>query len=94
MIIEDGVQNTVEDEVIHRLLVEDVEQMLVELDEQEQVVLRMHFGFYGEKYSLSAMSEQLGLSIWSIRVIEKNAIKKIRQAGWFEQLEPYKDSLS
>lgn len=59
----------------------EIQEILASLDEREQAVMRMRFGFEGEEAAiLQTIGERLCLSRERVRQIEVAAIRKLRKA--------------
>ena len=83
---------SLENEVITHLLGDYLEEIFSEslnadktqkgaLTKNEIFVLKCRFGFYNDKkYTLKEISDHLGLTVERIRVIEKNALRKLKKS--------------
>ncbi|MFQ5895607.1 MAG: RNA polymerase sigma factor RpoD/SigA [Nitrospinota bacterium] len=69
---------SVEAQLLHHALQGEIEEVLAELPEREQKVLRMRFGFEGEPMTLEEIGKRIGLSRERIRQIEKRAKRRLR----------------
>ncbi|MFN7916467.1 MAG: sigma-70 family RNA polymerase sigma factor [Vicinamibacterales bacterium] len=57
-----------------------IEDALAPLTEREQEVLRLRFGFSGEReYTLAEVGRKLGLSRERVRQIEARAVARLRR---------------
>jgi RNA polymerase primary sigma factor len=73
---------SVEEEVALDDLRHEAREMLVQLTEREQRVLRLRFGMGGHRpHTLQAIGEDLGLTRERIRQIEHKALGKLRRAS-------------
>ena len=69
------------------LLPRQIAKILVGLDEQEQEILRLHFGLDGEQpRTLAQVAARLGLSAQRVRQIEVGAITKLRRPVTYRQV--------
>ncbi|MFH1307497.1 MAG: RNA polymerase sigma factor RpoD/SigA [archaeon] len=59
------------------------------LDEREEIIIRMRFGFEGKSYSLEAVGEVIGVTRERTRQIQNNALLKLRRARNSILLEEY-----
>ncbi len=79
----------VDDKVIKDEFVDDVELLLTCLPEREKEILRLHFGFEGEPYTLQQIGDRFNLTRERIRQIERRAIEKLRQKAINRNLKDY-----
>jgi RNA polymerase primary sigma factor len=80
----------VEGEMIRTSFEEQIQKTVAELDEKEQEVIRMRFGFGGEEpRTLQEIGERLGLSRERIRQIESKAKEKLRRNQRAQGLRGY-----
>ncbi|HPQ40802.1 MAG TPA: RNA polymerase sigma factor RpoD/SigA [bacterium] len=78
-----------EDQVIQDEFVDDVELLLTCLPDREKEILRMHFGFDGDTYTLQQIGERFQLTRERIRQIERRAIEKLRRKALKRNLKEY-----
>jgi RNA polymerase primary sigma factor len=79
----------VDDKAIKDEFVDDVELLLTCLSEREKEILRMHFGFNGNSYTLQQIGDRFNLTRERIRQIERRAIEKLRFKAKKRNLEEY-----
>jgi RNA polymerase primary sigma factor len=79
----------VDDLVIKDEFVDDVELLLTCLPEREKEILRMHFGFNGDFYTLQQIGDRFNLTRERIRQIERRAIEKLRYKARHRDLKDY-----
>ena len=74
----------------HRLLADQIEEILKDLSLKEQKILKMRFGLAGEMiHTLEEVGKEFGVTRERIRQIEAKAIEKIRQHEKSHRLENY-----
>ncbi len=79
-----------QEELVRRELKRTLDDLLGQLNERQQQVLRLHYGMAdGVCYSLEWISKQLGISKERTRQIERQAIGKLKQLGVDLGLEDY-----
>jgi RNA polymerase primary sigma factor len=78
-----------DDLVIKDEFVDDVELLLTCLPEREKEILKMHFGFDGDTYTLQQIGDRFNLTRERIRQIERRAIEKLRQKAITRNLKDY-----
>jgi RNA polymerase primary sigma factor len=82
----------VENTVSYNALLHELDGIFAELSDIEKQVIRMYYGFdTRESMSRSKIGEQIGLTRESVRQIEIRVMKRLRQQGWDERLEVFKD---
>ena len=82
------------DAVTRTLLVEAVREVLGELSQREQEVVRMRFGLDEERpRTLKEVGEAFGVTRERIRQIEAKTLTKLRHPHRSEQLRDYLESL-
>lgn len=79
----------VNDLVIKDEFVDDVELLLTCLSDREKEILRMHFGFDGNDYTLQQIGERFNLTRERIRQIERRAIEKLKFKAQKRNLKDY-----
>ncbi|MBN1880199.1 RNA polymerase sigma factor RpoD/SigA [bacterium] len=79
----------VDDKVIKDEFVDDVELLLTCLPEREKEILRLHFGFDGDPYTLQQIGDRFNLTRERIRQIERRAIEKLRNKAITRNLKDY-----
>jgi len=72
-------RNVAEAQAIHDEFVDDVKELMASLSEREKEILRMHFGFGGDTYTLQQIGEKFNLTRERIRQIESRTIEKLRR---------------
>ncbi len=56
-----------------------LEQAMDILSERDREIIKMRYGFYDREYTLMEVAEKVGLSHESIRTIQNNSLKKMRE---------------
>ena len=79
----------IDGQVIKDEFVDDVELLLTCLPEREKEILRLHFGFDGDPYTLQQIGDRFNLTRERIRQIERRAIEKLRQKAISRNLKDY-----
>ncbi|MCD4652606.1 RNA polymerase sigma factor RpoD/SigA [bacterium] len=82
-------RNAAEDIIIQDEFVDDVELLLTCLTDREKEILRMHFGFDGDTYTLQQIGKRFNLTRERIRQIEHRAIEKLRREALKLNLKEY-----
>jgi RNA polymerase primary sigma factor len=84
-------QNTplADDQVIEDDFVDDVELLLTCLDDREQEILKLHYGFNGQTLSLQQIGHKFNLTRERIRQIEQRAIRKLKRVAMHRKLHDY-----
>jgi len=78
------------DTVAQKLLRDHMNDVLSQLQDREQTVLRLRFGLEdGRTRTLEEIGEVLGVSRERVRQIEREALRKLRQPQLREQLSEY-----
>lgn len=73
-----------------QLLKENIDELLASLSDREREVLRMRFGFAGQRpMTLEEVGREFGVTRERIRQIEAKAIRKLKQLGRKKQLDDY-----
>ena len=67
--------------LVRRELKQTLEQLMSQLNERQQEILRLHFGMEGDCCSLDAIGKRLGISKERVRQIEQQAIEKLQKNG-------------
>lgn len=67
--------------VLHTIETSDVPRLRAELTEREDFVVSGRFGFDGPEQPLRVIAGRLGLSPESVRQIERDALRKMREAA-------------
>ena len=90
MLLEDIRAPQPQEELVRRELKRTLDALLGELDERQQMILRMHYGLAdGVCYSLEKISKTLEISKERARQIERQAMEKLRKLGVDFGLEDY-----
>jgi RNA polymerase primary sigma factor len=77
-----------EEDVSRRILIDQIEEILNDLNPKEQKILKMRFGLGdGVTHTLEEVGKEFGVTRERIRQIEAKAIEKIRQHEKFHRLE-------
>lgn len=70
------------EDLVHRELIRIIDELLSDLNERQQRILRLHYGLEdGTCYSLEQIGSMLGISKERARQIEHQAIDKLRKMG-------------
>ncbi len=81
-LIEDEKASQPYEELVRDELKHTMDTLLGMLDDRQQQILRLHFGMEDETcYSLSQISEKLGITKERVRQIEKQAMDKLKKHG-------------
>ena len=79
-----------EEVVASQVLKEDVDDVIGTLDEREQLIIRLRFGFVdGVCHTLDDIGAYLGLTRERVRQLEKRALEKLRHPSRSKYLEEY-----
>ncbi|BAQ66853.1 RNA polymerase sigma factor, RpoD/SigA family [Geminocystis sp. NIES-3709] len=82
--------DTPEENLMRVSMQQDLQLMMSSLNEREQKILRLRFGFEnGKIYSLSDTASMMNLSRERVRQIQAKAIQKLRQPNQEKQLRDY-----
>jgi RNA polymerase sigma factor (sigma-70 family) len=74
----------------HRLLKEQVEDVLATLTEKENKVMRLRFGLEDGHFRTQAqVGQEIGRSRWTAGRIEKRALQKLRRPSTVQPLKDY-----
>lgn len=76
-----------DDQMMKESLDAKVDDMLKHLDEREERILRLRFGFMGDPKTLEEIGQELGLSRERVRQIEHRAKARLRDRSQSEHLE-------
>lgn len=79
----------IEEQVIKTMLRPILEKLLLSLPEEEQKILRLHYGFDKEPVSYVKLGQKYNVTGECIRQIEKRALKRLRTKETYESLELY-----
>lgn len=80
------------EELVRRELVHILDDLLGQLDERQQEILRLHFGLEdGTCYSLEQISKRLEISKERVRQVEQQAMKKLKALSAGLGLEDFLD---
>lgn len=82
-------RHAAEDQIIQDEFVDDVELLLTCLTDREIEILKMHFGFDGNTYTLQQIGERFSLTRERIRQIERRAIEKLHRQAVKRNLKEY-----
>ncbi|MBI3013800.1 MAG: RNA polymerase sigma factor RpoD/SigA [Candidatus Tectomicrobia bacterium] len=84
-------QNTpsIEEHLVKASLSREIEELLSDLPEREQQILRMRYGFDGEAKTLEEIGQEIGLSRERVRQIEKKAKLRLRSKAKTKTLRDY-----
>lgn len=83
-------RNNLEEQIMERLMQEQVQNILSRLSEKEQIILRLHYGIdSNKKYTLDEIGKILGLTRERIRQIEKDTLKKLAKRQSVQALQRY-----
>jgi RNA polymerase primary sigma factor len=75
-----------------KLLLEDLEEALQELNEREQEVVRLRFGLDdGQAHTLEEVGKRFGVTRERIRQIESKTLAKLRHPARSQRLRDYLD---
>lgn len=69
------------DEVLYASATSEVPRLRAELSEREDLVVRGRFGFDGPEQPLSEIARSLGVTPERVRQIERDALRKMREAA-------------
>lgn len=82
--------SNLEDQIIEKMMQEQVHDILNKLSEKEQTILRLHYGIGGnKKHTLDEIGKALGLTRERIRQIEKDTLKKLAKKESVQVLQRY-----
>ncbi|HUU49744.1 MAG TPA: RNA polymerase sigma factor RpoD/SigA [Nitrospinota bacterium] len=76
-LMESSNTSSIEDSLIKSSLSREIEELLKELPEREEKILRLRFGFEGKPYTLEQIGKMMNLSRERIRQIEKRAKSRL-----------------
>jgi len=92
LLLEDVTAPQPQEAVIREELRKILEQLLSQLNDRQQQVLRLHFGLEdGRCHSLEAISMRFGVSKERVRQIERQAMERLQQLGQGLGLEDFLD---
>lgn len=80
---------SIEDSLIKSSLSREIEELLKELPEREEKILRLRFGFEGKPYTLEQIGKMMNLSRERIRQIEKRAKSRLLARKKTKALKDY-----
>lgn len=78
-----------DDQIMQESLSAKVDDLLKHLNEREEKILRLRFGFNGEAKTLEEIGKELGLSRERVRQIEKRAKARLRTRSEEEHMEDH-----
>lgn len=76
----------VEDKIFNEMVMNELKKILNELSEREKEIIKMSFGFYGERYYLRDISQRFGISIERTRQIRDKVIRKLKYGKYKRRL--------
>lgn len=88
-LLEPPAAQSVEDEVIQNALSREVDELLKELPQREEKILRLRFGFEGRPQTLEEIGREMNLSRERVRQIEKKAKSRLRSRAKVKALQDY-----
>jgi RNA polymerase primary sigma factor len=92
--LEDTEAPTPPNEAAQRLLVEDIEAVLMTLTTREERILRYRFGLHdGQSHTLEEVGQKFGLTRERIRQLERQALNKLRHSKRAQRLKAYWDTI-
>lgn len=80
---------SIEDSLIKSFLSREIEDLLKELPEREEKILRLRFGFEDKPYTLEEIGKMMNLSRERIRQIEKRAKSRLLSRKKIKALKDY-----
>ncbi|MBR3524025.1 MAG: sigma-70 family RNA polymerase sigma factor [Bacilli bacterium] len=73
----------------YSLIKEDVAKLLENLDPRTKEVIKMRFGFYGQRYTLEETGKRFNVTRERIRQIEAKGLRKLRYPRYSRKLKNY-----
>ena len=80
----------IDSEINHRLLREELEKAMHDLDDREKTILRKRYGFEdGQVHTLEEVGSEFGITRERVRQIENRALRKLKNPSKSKNLKEF-----